>query len=92
MPEAHSQVMSTYPIHPSFLGILPILQVLRELPQKNRLGRQMSQVFPSHKIYCDISNNSCEHFDFSTVGENIYRNRPAKSQPITRRNWRRRDV
>jgi len=50
--------------------------------------RNSHEGFPSHKKY--ISEHVCEHFDFPTVVENIYRGRTVINWPLTSRNRRER--
>jgi transposase len=48
----------------------------------------MSRGFPDHKYIYDTSHNAYESFDFSYVGENMYKNRRAIKEPLKERNRR----
>jgi hypothetical protein len=57
--------------------------------QKFGSGRQMPKRpgFASHKN-STLPTSMYKHFDFPTVGENIYKSVTAINQPLTRWNWR----
>jgi hypothetical protein len=77
--------MSRDPIHPGFMGF----KDLSWCPANLDSGHKKSWPFPAHKN--DISDNSYEHFDHSTVSERVYSSRRAINRLLTGRTvaiWR----
>jgi len=64
--------------HPGCMGFK---EICPDAPKYTVLKDERSDFIQIIKLY--VSDNTCEHFGFLTVGENIYRSKRAIIQPLT---------